>query len=48
MTLTYKVMRDSCCVELHIFDISGSKNLQNKKNHRSGVIRTRDMKGNVQ
>ena len=31
MTSTYKVTRDSCCVELYIFDIPGPKNLQNKK-----------------
>ena len=29
--MTYKVTRDSCCVELYIFDIPDPKNLQNKK-----------------
>ena len=31
VTLTYKVTRGSCCVELYIFDISDPKNLHNKK-----------------
>ena len=31
VTLTYKVTRDSWCVELYIFDISDFMNLQNKK-----------------
>ena len=37
VTLTYKVTRDSCCVELYIFDIPDPKNLQNKK--RSSLLR---------
>ena len=37
VTLTYKVTRDSCCVELYIFDISDPNNLQNKK--RSSLLR---------
>ena len=48
VTLTYKVTRDSWCVELYIFDISDPKNLQNKnKDHRSCVIRTRDTRGHA-
>ena len=48
VTLTYKVTRDSCCMELYIFDIPDSKTLQNKKkDHRSCVIRTRDRKGHA-
>ena len=31
VTLTYKVTRNSCCLELYIFYISDPKNLQNKK-----------------
>ena len=48
MTLTYKVTLDRYSVELYIFDILDPKNLQNKKDHRSNVTRTRDNKGHAQ
>ena len=35
-------------VELYLFDIRDPKNLQNKKDHPSSVIRTKDKKGHVQ
>ena len=42
VTLTYKVTRDSHCLELYIFDIDDPKNLQNKKkDHRSCVIKSK-------
>ena len=48
MTLTYKVMRESYCAEVQIFDIPDPENLQNKKkDHRSCVIRTRDTIGHA-
>ena len=47
MTLTYKVTRDSCCVELYVVDIPDPKNLQNIKDHRSSTTRTRDKRGHV-
>ena len=43
----YKVTRDSCCVELYIFDIPDPENLQNKKRSSFCVIRTRDTKGHA-
>ena len=48
VTLKYKVTRDSCCMELYIFDISDPINLQNKKKDlHSCVITTRDKKGHA-
>ena len=42
VTLSYKATLDSYSVGLYLFDIRDPKNLQNKKDHRSCVIRTRD------
>ena len=48
VTLTYKVTRDSWCVELYIFDISDFMNLaKQKKDHRSCAISTRDTKNHT-
>ena len=46
--MAYKVTLDSYMLELYIFDIRDPKNPQNKKDHHSSVIRTRDKKGHVQ
>ena len=43
-----KVTLDSYSVELYLFEILDSQNLQNKKNHRSSVTRTRVRKGHAQ
>ena len=48
VTLTYKVTRDSWCVELSIFDIPDPENPRNKKkDYRSCVIRTRETEGHA-
>ena len=43
-----KVTLDSYSEGLYLFAILDSKNLQNKKNHRSSVIRSRDKKSHAQ